>query len=205
MNSSFHNSGGFSTAVLRAAVAVSFIFVISSSAHAADKSQFFSRIYMTETEAVRNQLQHPESDRVEADTFLLTAEQVKAVKKRQRVRMFTDVVRYYRIYKKGDTILYRYAVFLQEPGQHEYMDLMYGVNTNGAISRVDLLVYREPYGGEIESRRFMRQFEGKNLGNSKLRVNRDVIHIVGATISSKSAARGARKVLGILKIKGMIQ
>lgn len=167
------------------------------------EGQFFARVYLSETEAVRLQKRRP-GDRVDTTTVTLSDTALNRIRRRQRVRMFTDTYRVYRLSHPGDSRPYRFAVFLQQPGQHEHIDLMYGIDADGTVHRIDLLVYREPYGGEVRSRRFMRQFEGESLETSQFRVNLDVVHVVGATISSQSVARGTRKVLAILRLKGLI-
>lgn len=162
-------------------------------------AQFFARVYLSETEAVALQKDRVE-DRVEARELVLSETQAERIKREQRVRMYTHRYRVYELFAPGETVAYRRALPLQEPGQHEYLDVMYGINADGTIHRIDLLVYREPYGGEVAGRRFMRQFEGKSLANSRIRVNMDVIHIVGATISAHSVANAARRALGIMQV-----
>jgi len=188
-----------------------FIFVLSvvsgpmvrASDDSKQDSRFYAREYMSETEALSYQ-KESKSDRVKVRQIRLNKEEVQTVRKRQRVTMYTDKYRIMELYKKGADEPYRYVLPIQETGQHEFMDLMYGVNKDGTIHRIDLLVYREPYGSEVESRRFMRQFEGRSLEDSKFRVNLDVIHIAGATISAHSVARGTRRVLEILRLRDMI-
>jgi len=176
------------------------LFFVAGPAYAAG-NEFFNRVYLSETEALKLQMNAP-GDRVVCDNVRLTDTEVDQVKKTQRVRMFTKSYRVWKFYKSGENRPYRYAIFLQEPGQHEYMDLMYGVNADGKIHRVDLLTYREPYGGEVAGRRFMKQYEGRSLRTNKFRVNRDVIHIVGATVSAHSVSNAARRALEILRLRG---
>lgn len=168
------------------------------------KTKFYERTYLSETAAV--DLQTDSGDRVVETTVTLTDEQVNKLQSEQRVGVFAKEYTVYEIYPSDEAEEpYRYAIPLKQPGQHEYMDLMYGISRDGSIHRIDLMIYREPHGMEIESRRFMRQFEGRTLESSEFQVNYDVIHIAGATISSKSTARGARKVLAILKMKGLTE
>jgi hypothetical protein len=166
------------------------------------ETKFYERTYLSETEALDRQTDS--GDRVVETTITLSDEQVKRLQTEQRVGVFSKEYTVYEIYPSEDAEEpYRYAIPLKQPGQHEYMDLMYGVDKEGKIHRIDLMIYREPHGMEIESRRFMAQFEGRSLESSQFQVNYDVIHIAGATISSKSTARGARKVLAILGMKGL--
>ncbi|MFB6346288.1 MAG: FMN-binding protein, partial [bacterium] len=168
------------------------------------ESKFYPRGYLSETEALN--LQTDTGERVVRTKIELSDTERRRIQSEQRVGLFTEKHTVYKIYESENARKpYRYAVPLKQPGQHEYMDLMYGVNVDGSIHRIDLMIYREPHGSEIESRRFMGQFEGRTLEDSEFQVNYDVIHIAGATISSKATARGARKVLAILKIKGMTE
>lgn len=165
-------------------------------------SKFHARRYMSETEALSYQTQS--GNRVEETTITISDSQIKTLRKRQRVNVYTDQYTLYKIFRSGESEPYRYAMPIQETGQHKFMDIMYGVNADGTINRIDLMVYREPYGGEVKSRRFMQQFEGRSLKDSEFRINLDVVHIAGATISARSVSSGTRKVLEILRLKGYI-
>jgi Na+-translocating ferredoxin:NAD+ oxidoreductase RnfG subunit len=50
---------------------------------------------------------------------------------------------------------------------------------------VEVLEYKENYGGEISSKRFLKQFQGSN-GTKELELEKDLDGISGATISVKS-------------------
>ncbi|MDP4199176.1 MAG: FMN-binding protein [Bacteroidota bacterium] len=64
---------------------------------------------------------------------------------------------------------------------------------DGKIAEIEVLIYREPYGGEIQYESFRRQFRGKQA-SSPLRVGADIENIAGATISSKAITHGAKKI-----------
>jgi hypothetical protein len=57
---------------------------------------------------------------------------------------------------------------------------------------VDILVYREPYGGEVAYEPWRRQFRRKGP-ESSLRVGRDIQGISGATISVNAVTAGIRR------------
>ena len=71
-----------------------------------------------------------------------------------------------------------------------YMTLFH---PDGTIAEIEVLVYREPYGGEIQYETFRRQFRGKKA-SSPIRVGNDIQNIAGATISSKAITNGAKKI-----------
>jgi Na+-translocating ferredoxin:NAD+ oxidoreductase RnfG subunit len=63
------------------------------------------------------------------------------------------------------------------------------------ITKSKVLIYREEYGGEIGSMRWLRQFTGKSPASSELRYNEDIIPISGATISVRSMTRAINELL----------
>jgi Na+-translocating ferredoxin:NAD+ oxidoreductase RnfG subunit len=164
--------------------------------------KFFARRYLTESKALDLQKKDP-SDRVEETVLAVSDTLDRRIRQNHRVSLYWDTYVVHKLYEPDAEEPYRYAIHMKQPGQHKFMDLMYGINPDGTVHRIDLMVYREPIGSDVKSRRFMRQFEGRSLATSEFRVNLDVIHIAGATISSKSVARGTRKVLAILKYKDL--
>jgi hypothetical protein len=54
------------------------------------------------------------------------------------------------------------------------------------------MTYRERRGDAVKRKRFLRQFEGKTA-QDPIMVNRDVVHLTGATVSSWSIAAGVKK------------
>ncbi len=62
---------------------------------------------------------------------------------------------------------------------------------------MDVLVYREPYGGEVAYEAWRRQFRGKSAADS-LRVGREIRVISGATISVNAITLGVKRALADL-------
>ena len=62
--------------------------------------------------------------------------------------------------------------------------------------RVDILQYRESYGGEIKSPSWLAQFAGKTDA-SPLQVGNDIRNISGATLSSHHVTEGVRRIMAI--------
>ncbi|MEP2934995.1 MAG: FMN-binding protein [Gilvibacter sp.] len=67
------------------------------------------------------------------------------------------------------------------------------------IAKSKVLIYREEYGGEISSKRWLKQFDGKNAQSGELRYNQEIIPISGATISVRSMTKAVNELLGSLK------
>jgi len=74
------------------------------------------------------------------------------------------------------------------------------------IKKVKVLVYREDYGGEIGSGRWLKQFVGKS-DPVKMKFGHDIQNISGATISARSLTEDVKKVtrqIIELKKKGIL-
>ena len=68
------------------------------------------------------------------------------------------------------------------------------------VVKSKVLIYREEYGGEIGSKRWLKQFIGKSSTSGILEYNRDIIPISGATISVQSMTRAMNNLLQSLAI-----
>jgi hypothetical protein len=78
-------------------------------------------------------------------------------------------------------------------GKHLYIDYAVSIE-GGRVRRVDILQYRESYGGEIRSPSWLAQFVGKSA-SSPLQVGSDIRNISGATLSSLHVTEGVKRVL----------
>jgi len=79
-------------------------------------------------------------------------------------------------------------------GKHLYIDYAVALDTGGRVQRVEILQYRESYGGEVKENSWLSQFVGKTSG-SALKVYRDIRNISGATLSSNHVTEGVKRVL----------
>jgi Na+-translocating ferredoxin:NAD+ oxidoreductase RnfG subunit len=102
------------------------------------------------------------------------------------------------IAKKGQIVL-GYAVIVEEIGKHRPITLVVGVGKDGRVKDVALMVYREPYGGEVGDERFLAQYQEKDL-KAPLLPYRDIRNITGATLSVEAIGRGAKKALALVEI-----
>ena len=99
--------------------------------------------------------------------------------------------------RKGGQLL-GYAVIVEEIGKHRPITFVVGARPDGSVQDVALMVYREPYGGEVRQPRFLAQYRGKSL-RTPLLPFRDIRNITGATLSAEAIGRGVRKALALLK------
>jgi len=87
-------------------------------------------------------------------------------------------------------------VFDRVIGKHLYIDYAVSLDPGGRVHRVDILQYRESYGGEVRQASWLAQFVGKTAA-SPLAVDSDIRNISGATLSSHHVTEGVKKILGL--------
>ena len=100
--------------------------------------------------------------------------------------------------RNGATII-GYAVIVEEIGKHRPITFVVGVGSQGKVKDVALMAYREAYGGEVKDKRFLTQYEGKDL-QAPLLPYRDIQNITGATLSVEAIGRGTKKALALVEI-----
>ena len=93
---------------------------------------------------------------------------------------------------QGSLNLTSYVVFDEAPSKVDTFVYMVIFNVDGVIEKVSVLLYKENYGGEIASKRFLRQFEGKSNGQN-MKFNQDIDGISGATLSVQSITHAVKK------------
>jgi hypothetical protein len=87
-----------------------------------------------------------------------------------------------------------FFIFDRVVGKHLYIDYAVALTPGGAVHSVEILEYRESYGGEVRSPSWLAQFVGKT-GGSALRINSDIRNISGATLSSTHITEGVKRIL----------
>ncbi len=87
-----------------------------------------------------------------------------------------------------------YAFIDKAPSKTDEFDYLVLFDTDLIIKKAKVLIYREDYGGEIGSKRWLKQFIGKK-GNDILVYEKDIIAISGATISANSMTVAVNKLL----------
>ncbi len=92
-----------------------------------------------------------------------------------------------------------YAYISKAFGKVDYFDYLVLLDKDLVILKTKILVYREDYGGEIGSKRWLKQFIGKTQ-NDELRYGVNIAAISGATISVKVMTKAMNDLLKALKI-----
>lgn len=89
-----------------------------------------------------------------------------------------------------------YAYIDKAPSKTAQFDYLVITDPHYRILRAKVMVYREEYGGEIGSRRWLKQFIGKTPNDNM----QDVAAISGATISVKSMKTAVQNFLQSMEI-----
>jgi Na+-translocating ferredoxin:NAD+ oxidoreductase RnfG subunit len=119
-------------------------------------------------------------------------EQRKAIVQASGAQPYDKVQRVWEV-KAGDS---RAGWFFVDRviGKHDFITYAVAVSADGTVSGVEILEYRESYGGEIRNPKWRQQFVGKRPG-AQLKLDSDIKNISGATLSSRHVADGVRRLL----------
>lgn len=90
----------------------------------------------------------------------------------------------FKIHTEGKLLGYGYIG--NAPSKTATFDYLVLFDKNFVVTTSKVLFYREEYGGEISSKRWLKQFKGASPTSKELVYNRNIIPISGATISVKS-------------------
>ncbi len=87
-----------------------------------------------------------------------------------------------------------YAFIGTAPSKTDTFEYLVVFDSSLIIKKVNVLVYREDYGGEIGSKRWLKQFVGK-ARSTDLAVGKNIAAISGATISVYSMTNAVNQLL----------
>jgi Na+-translocating ferredoxin:NAD+ oxidoreductase RnfG subunit len=82
-------------------------------------------------------------------------------------------------------------------GKDQPITHLVAIDSADRLKDIDILVYREPHGGEVAYDSWRKQFRGKTT-SAPLQVDKDIRNISGATISSNAVTRSVRQALAEL-------
>lgn len=92
-----------------------------------------------------------------------------------------------------------YAYVGEAYGKADNFDYLVIFDNDLIIVKTKVLVYREDYGGEIGSKRWLKQFIGKGI-NDDVKYAKDIIAISGATISANAMTVSVNNLLRTIAV-----
>ncbi len=98
---------------------------------------------------------------------------------------------------KLDGAVTGYAVLDEQLGQHEPIDFGVLLDASAKVKRVEVMVYREPYGDGVRGEAFRKQFLGLGPG-APMRPGKEIRVVSGATISTRSIATGVKRAVALV-------
>lgn len=84
-------------------------------------------------------------------------------------------------------------------GKHLVIDYAVALSPEGTVRKIEILNYRESYGGEIRNPDWRKQFIGKTP-SSHFALNDGIRNISGATLSSRHVTEGVKRVLATYEV-----
>ena len=118
----------------------------------------------------------------------LTAEQKKAIQDASGVRVRAVKLQVWKTSGGG------WFIVDQVIGKHEFIDYAVSLKADGSVRGVEILTYRETYGGEVKNAKWRAQFTGKTSA-APLKLDADIKNISGATLSSNHITEGVRRIV----------
>jgi hypothetical protein len=128
-----------------------------------------------------------------ASAMKLAPSQRKAIEQASGVRVLHDEQKVWRVSGGG------WFIVDEVVGKHEFITYAVGLNANGSVKQIEVMDYRETYGGEIRNENWRAQFVGKT-SQSPLKLDRDIKNISGATLSCRHVTDGVKRLLAFYEI-----
>jgi Na+-transporting NADH:ubiquinone oxidoreductase subunit C len=123
----------------------------------------------------------------------LTSAQKKAIEQASGGRVLHDEQQVWRVSGGG------WFIVDEVVGKHEFITYAVGLNADGPIKQIEVMDYRETYGGEIRNEKWRAQFVGKT-SRSTLKLDRDIKNISGATLSCRHITDGVKRLLAFYEV-----
>src|SRR5207248_1430989 len=123
----------------------------------------------------------------------LTTIQRRAIEQASAVRVLHDEQQVWRV-SGGSWFIVDEVV-----GKHEFITYAAGLNSDGSVKQIEIMDYRETYGGQIRDQKWRAQFVGKT-SKSTLKLDSDIRNISGATLSSRHITDGVKRLLAFYEI-----
>lgn len=158
----------------------------------------YATVYFTTTSV--QQALFPSATRFVDRSIELTANQVRALRRASGTRVSFPRIAAFDAMSGSAKIgtLYIDRVY----GKHEFITYAVALDRTGAVTGLEIMDYRESYGGEVRNARWRAQFIGRHAGQP-LQLNNPIRNISGATLSCVHITDGVRRVLATHALIGL--
>jgi len=124
-------------------------------------------------------------------TFKLDTKLKALVQNKVKQRFYRDELYYWTISNNDTTIAY--ALLDNVLGKSMPITFLVIMGIDGRIINLDVIKYREAYGGEVDNKNWLAQFTN-STDTSQFIVGKNIDGISGATISVNSLSKGIQKI-----------
>jgi hypothetical protein len=124
--------------------------------------------------------------------LILSAADIAMIERESGSRYYAGAVRAWRA---DNGFLFVDAVI----GKHDLINYAVALTNEGRVRQVEILEYREAYGGEVRGEAWRKQFVGRSHGDP-VQIGRDILNISGATLSCQHVTDGVRRLLALYAI-----
>ena len=159
------------------------IVVVSLGFFMIPKDFVYAKTYLTVEQARQVLFQDISMQKIEV---ILTKEQMKSIRKASKTRVRNKELNVYKT-KDGDWFIVDQVI-----GKHENIDIAVALNNKGKVLGVEVLTYRETYGGQVRNKKWLVQFLGR--GHEEiLKLDKQIKNISGATLSCRHITDGVNR------------
>jgi Na+-translocating ferredoxin:NAD+ oxidoreductase RnfG subunit len=128
-----------------------------------------------------------------ASSVKLSGDQKKAIEQASGVRVLKDEQQVWRVSGGG------WFIVDEVVGKHEFITYAVGLNADGSVQQIEVMDYRETYGGQIRDEKWRAQFVGKT-SKSPLKLDADIKNVSGATLSCRHVTDGVKRLLAFYEV-----
>jgi Na+-translocating ferredoxin:NAD+ oxidoreductase RnfG subunit len=129
-----------------------------------------------------------------------TEAQKDKIKELSGVRQRWDEQKIWRVEKDGK--ISGWLIVDEVVGKHEFITYGVALSPDGHVLGIEIMSYRESYGGGVRDADWRKNFVGKTLADP-FKLDEDVPNISGGTLSSRNVLDGVKRVLVIQKVLGL--
>jgi Na+-translocating ferredoxin:NAD+ oxidoreductase RnfG subunit len=139
----------------------------------------------------------PQADRFVDSKVSLTDPQRDEIKKLSGVRQRENQQPVWRAEREG--ALLGWFVVDEVVGKHEFITYAAALTPDGHVAGVEILVYRETYGFQVNDASWRDHFRNKTLADP-FKLDQDIPNITGATLSCRNVTAGVKRLLALQQV-----